>query len=387
VTDAVNAVMSQNATAAATGTATFVIGPQFTALDMFHIWNCDYRTWGAVTDLNGLGLNATAPIVPFGMNPSSGTEGTFQGFLRSASGIGTFNINAGACVRPQIGIVGGTGTVTYPFENDIKPIINQVNASRSVTDGVENGTTTVTSATATFTGADVNQTISGAGIPADTVISSVTDPSTVVISNAATQSATGVTLTIGGISAAADTNSINNPNNWLWWSSFGILSTFPFTSSFTVPPTTGTNYAMIPAPVAGVLPSSSFIGTNAYPFGRTLYHVTLKAEADCPLSAGVCNFTQSINPGPGIGTGTVACSNGTTGSICDLQVLGVTGGVGGAVREYTRFLCRSGTARQGTDPLQGKNYATEISSQLTKAGFTLVPSALRSPGSNCSVQH
>jgi hypothetical protein len=388
VTDATDAVMSQNATGAATGTASFVIGTQFTPLDMYNIWNCSVTTWGSVTDLSGLGLNAAAPIVPFGMQSSSGTEATFQGFLASAGGNSAFNIDAGACVRPQIGIVTGSGaTPTYPFENDIKPIINQVNASRSVADGVENGTTTVTSATANFTGADVNQTISGAGIPADTVISSVTNSTTVVISNAATQTATGVALTIGGIAPATDTNSRNNPNNWLWWSSFGILSTFPFTSSFTVPPTTGTNYAIIAAPVSGTLPSTSGVGTNTYPFGRTLYHVTLKADADCPLSAGVCNFLQTVNPGPAIGTGAVACLNGVTGSICDLQVVGATGGVGGAVREYTRFLCRSGTARQATDPLQGKNYSAEIGSQINKAGFTSVPSALRSPGSNCAVQH
>jgi hypothetical protein len=83
----------------------------------------------------------------------------------------------------------------------------------------------------------------------------------------------------------------------------------------------------------------------------------------------------------------VACLNGVTGSICDLQVLGATGGVAGAVREYTRFLCRSGAARQATDPLQGKSYSVEISSQISKAGFTAVPTALRTPGSNCLVQH
>jgi hypothetical protein len=111
----------------------------------------------------------------------------------------------------------------------------------------------------------------------------------------------------------------------------------------------------------------------------------LKSDADCPKTAGVCDFGQATNPGPGIGTGAVACSNGTTGALCDLQVVGATGGVGGAVREYTRFLCRSGATRQAIDPLTGKNYSAEISSQLTKAGFTLTPGSLRSPGSNCKV--
>jgi hypothetical protein len=384
VTDATDAVMSQNATATAAGTATFVIGTQFSAADMYHIWNCDWTTWGAVNDLKGLGLNAGAPIVPFGMNPSSGTEATFQGFLQTAGGNTSFNINAGACVRPLTGTGPGVTLATYPFENDIKPIVNQVFASRSVADGVENSTTTITSATANFTAADVNQTITAGdgSLPADTVITSVTNATTVVISHAATATNTGLALTIGGIAPATDTNSINNPNNWLWWGSFGILSTFPFTSSFTVG---GLNNAIVAAPVNGVLPSGSFVLANTYPFGRTLFHVTLKADADCPKSAGVCNFLQTVNPGPGIGTGAVACSNGTTGALCDLQVLGATGGVAGAVREYTRFLCRSGTTRQATDPLQGKNYSQEITSQINKAGFQLVPTALRSPGSNCAV--
>ena len=76
--------------------------------------------------------------------------------------------------------------------------------SRTVTDGVENGTTTVTSATAAFVAAtDVGQPISGAGVPAGTTIASVTNATTAVMSAAATQgtttaSVTGVSLTIGG---------------------------------------------------------------------------------------------------------------------------------------------------------------------------------------------
>lgn len=70
-------------------------------------------------------------------------------------------------------------------------------ATRSVSDGVTNSTsTTVTSASANFTSADVGQKISGSGIPSNTTIASVTNSTTAVMSAAATASATGVALTI-----------------------------------------------------------------------------------------------------------------------------------------------------------------------------------------------
>lgn len=57
--------------------------------------------------------------------------------------------------------------------------------------------TTLTSATAAFTSADVGRTISGTGIPGGTTISSVTNSTTVVLSAAATATGTGVTITLG----------------------------------------------------------------------------------------------------------------------------------------------------------------------------------------------
>lgn len=69
-------------------------------------------------------------------------------------------------------------------------------ATRVVSDGVLNSTTTVTSATAAFTAADVGATITGTGIPANTTIASVTNSTTVVLSAAATATANNVTLTI-----------------------------------------------------------------------------------------------------------------------------------------------------------------------------------------------
>jgi hypothetical protein len=65
------------------------------------------------------------------------------------------------------------------------------------TDAVLNTTTTVTSATAAFTSADVGRTISGTGIPAATTIASVTNATTIIMSAAATATAAGVTITLG----------------------------------------------------------------------------------------------------------------------------------------------------------------------------------------------
>lgn len=71
-------------------------------------------------------------------------------------------------------------------------------ASRSVTDGVTTlNSTTVTSATASFTSADVGKTIGNANIPAGAVIQSVTNGTTVVMSQQATASGTALTLVIG----------------------------------------------------------------------------------------------------------------------------------------------------------------------------------------------
>lgn len=73
---------------------------------------------------------------------------------------------------------------------------------RSVSDGVTNGTTTLTSATAAFTGADVGRQITRSynatgGIPVDTTIASVTNSTTVVMDKAATSSASGLSIGIG----------------------------------------------------------------------------------------------------------------------------------------------------------------------------------------------
>lgn len=122
---------------------------------------------------------------------------------------------------------GGTGMVhatpyvvqkwsqVYPFLRDSSGNIRTVNnnlivpgygypgtgpdqASRSVADGVLDSTTTVTSASVAFTNFDIGMPIEGEGIPAGAVIVAVTNPTTVVISEAATETDSGVTLTLPG---------------------------------------------------------------------------------------------------------------------------------------------------------------------------------------------
>lgn len=73
---------------------------------------------------------------------------------------------------------------------------------RSVTDGTTATNTTVTSATANFTDADVGRRISGGSIPTNARIVAVASATSCTISAAATATATGLTLSIGGASTS-----------------------------------------------------------------------------------------------------------------------------------------------------------------------------------------
>lgn len=65
-----------------------------------------------------------------------------------------------------------------------------------ITDGVSNSTTTITSATAAFTQADVGATITGTDLPAAVYIASVTNSTTAVLSATATGTGSARTWTI-----------------------------------------------------------------------------------------------------------------------------------------------------------------------------------------------
>ena len=256
------------------------------------IWNCTFTTWSQVPSLGITpGGAQDGPIVPWGVNSASGTFATFRDYIRNATGDSTFDPDTGACDRKL------TASGNPPFENDIKPLIN--------------------------------------------------DPA----------------------SLSSSPTSTDNPENWIWWGSFGELSAFPFKSSIT---RSGTPYSAFAAPVLGFTPNSQNILNNTYPIGRTLYHVTKNTDADCPQTGGACDFAG--NPGPALPI------SGT-----DLNVTGATGGNGGAVREFTRWLCRVSATQHSLDPYTGINYFSGISTAISKAGYTLVPTALRSSGSRCQV--
>jgi len=290
--------------------------------DIKNIYNCTDTQWSQVASLGiAPGSAQDGPIVVWGMNSSSGTYGTMKTWLQNVVGLGsTYDIDSQACVHHLTGSGG-----TYPFENDIKPVVNDVLA---------NG---VAGSAAGLSGLN-------------------TDPS--------------------------------NPQNWIWFGSFGIASAYGYASNYPAAnqPTTGgptLTTTEFSAPINGVLPSGSNILGNTWTIGRTLFHVTKKADADCPKTGGICDFVG--NPGPGIGTGATACAAGTTGALCDLNVVGGATGISGAVREYTRFQCRVNGTEQTLDPLTGKNYDTEITSAIKADGFQLVPVALRTTGSRCNV--
>lgn len=96
--------------------------------------------------------------------------------------------------------------------------------SRKITDGVTNTDTSLVSATAAFTSADVGSTVAGAGIYAASTIASVTNATTVVLSHATTATATGVTITITVQETYLDSlidalstaeNAYASPTSWL----------------------------------------------------------------------------------------------------------------------------------------------------------------------------
>jgi hypothetical protein len=96
------------------------------------------------------------------------------------------------------------------------PILGETVQSRTVSDGVLNTTTTVTSATAAFTAADVGAYVTGVGITGGTTIASVTNATTIILSAAATATASGVALAIG--------DNVFSPPGGNVWEADGVTS-------------------------------------------------------------------------------------------------------------------------------------------------------------------
>jgi len=78
-------------------------------------------------------------------------------------------------------------------------VLGAPSAGRQVSDGVENGTTTLTSATASFVSGDLGRKVEGANVPAGTKIASVTNGTTIMLSHATTARATSATITLDGL--------------------------------------------------------------------------------------------------------------------------------------------------------------------------------------------
>jgi ABC-type phosphate transport system substrate-binding protein len=290
-----------------------------TGSDLYNIYTCAYTTWGQLPEYNAAVAAgdsvppSTAPIVPWSMNSTSGTYADFETFVNSndngqpalvpdtdagyysgGSGSNPLPSSPTNCVREL------SGSNPLPLENDVKPILTDVQQNQ------------------------------------------------------------------GGLSTSA--TSTNNPANWVWFGSYGLLSAYPYLSS---PSLFGNQYQTIAAPLNGTLPNTTDIGNGSYPALRILSLVTKKTDADC---------------------GSISNDNGTT----DLYVSGGSSGKAGAVREFIRFVCRTktentytpasgGTAFAPVDPYTGVADYNEIGTTITGSGFTLIPQSLRSTGSNCDV--
>jgi flagellar hook protein FlgE len=150
---------------------------------------------GWVAQGGGVNLNApTADMrIPLGqiLPPSQTNTVKLGGNIPADAAPGTVLTTA-----PTVYDAQGTAIpITFTFTKS---------AALSFADGVTTtGSTTLTSATANFTAADVGKAISGAGIPAGTTIQSVTNGTTIVLSQAATATAAGVAVSANPL-----------PNSW-----------------------------------------------------------------------------------------------------------------------------------------------------------------------------
>lgn len=118
--------------------------------------------------------------------------------------------------RAQVQAMFREGGINASFYLDSKTGGGQVFGAQAVgfaDAATTNASTTLTSATAAFTAADVGRRIEGAGIPLFTTIAAVTNGTTITLSQAATATAAGVTITIYGRSAAL----LTFPSSMVWY--------------------------------------------------------------------------------------------------------------------------------------------------------------------------
>jgi hypothetical protein len=343
-----------------------------TPTDMRKIYDCTYTMWHQVPNLSTQPGFVDGPIVAWTMNNASGTRSTGTKFLTSGTGAdpawvsNTASSNNFPVFDGQPGSASGAGTgpctqyLVGPQYSGAQSSFG--NALDPNAKPLENDTKQLVHAFDTT------------GLPGDSA---------------------------GGLGLSTDPNSRQNPENWIWFGSFGVFNAFPYTEKVVNGPgvhivNAASNTSQITSVAAGFLPINGsipnpnkvFLNTLPANLGRTLYHVTRKQSADCPSdlegvpAVATCNFDQAGAAfGPPI-----------PGGNHDLKVVGPVGGVDGAVREYTRFLCRTNNdpnhptnVEQGLDPLTGVSEDTMLSNAITGAGFTTLNSSLVSTGSRCAV--
>lgn len=139
------------------------------------------------------------------------------------------------------GLVPATGTAIYtvPASTTARithgTICNQSGTNRTVIDAVTtNGSTTVTSATANFTSADIGKTVSAAGIPTGATITAVGSATSISISATATATATAVALAWGFTAQAVTVSLSMHKVGDIADGTHGVLAQFPLAAGDTV---------------------------------------------------------------------------------------------------------------------------------------------------------
>ena len=175
-------------------------------------------------------------------------------------------------------------------------------------------------------------------------------------------------------------NADDDETNYLWWMSYANYFTYAFTKNgckdgvgvySASANTCSLGGTLVPSNPVGVQnlttlayvqPSAATINNSSYPITRTVYHVTRNTEADCRVAPGTAG----------------ACDNAAN------TVYGATSGKGGAVREFTQWLCKAaGTPSHAVNVVTGRDYRTEIVRALNAEGFQ--QTSTNSTGYRCSV--
>jgi ABC-type phosphate transport system substrate-binding protein len=186
----------------------------------------------------------------------------------------------------------------------------------------------------------------------------------------------------------------DDENNYIWWMSGGNWSQYPYTKNGcingvgTYSPLTGTcsgggtSITTANASVSDtgavntyILPSTGTINANTYPIRRTLWHVTRNIDADCRVLAGTAGTCTNA------GLDDVFADPAAQATLAT-NLPGYSVARAGAVREFTRWLCRNGSG--GLNPVTGRTALQDKNAALTAEGFAPTTTT-NSPGYRCEV--